>query len=344
MRFKRLRRLLIIGLAVALLLCVGVTVFALVAFSPSAACNSPAQGPARPGDSARTLLSGGLQRCYLLHVPPGYKPAQPVPVVFSLHGLASKPESQQDLTGWDKVADAENFVVVYPQGTGAPLRWNSSPEFNATSVDDVQFMRDMIADATKIVTVDAARIYVNGISNGGEMADRIACRLADRVAAVGMVTGTPPDSAGNCSPSRPVPVIAFQGTADPLGNNEGGPMGDASVLTWLMNLAPDPTTYVPSAQAWMGDWAKRNGCIMTPEVLPVQGDASGIRYTGCKDNAEVIFYTIAGGGHTWPGGSPFFLLGKTSTDINASETMWQFYMAHPLTGQSSGSNADAASR
>ncbi len=103
-----------------------------------------------------------------------------------------------------------------------------------------------------------------------------------------MVAGTPPDSAGGCSPSRPVPVIAFQGTAHPLGGNDGGYMDGDSILTWLLKVAPNPRTYVPPATVWMSGWAQRNGYNMTPEVLPVQGDTSGIRYMGCKDNAAVI--------------------------------------------------------
>jgi polyhydroxybutyrate depolymerase len=86
----------------------------------------------------------------------------------------------------------------------------------------------------------------------------------------------------------------------------------------------------PPIEAWIAGWAARNGCDLTPQGIPATGDASGIRYTGCQDDAEVVLYTIDGGGHTWPGGNAIPLVGKTSQDINASATMWEFFQAHLL--------------
>jgi polyhydroxybutyrate depolymerase len=56
----------------------------------------------------------------------------------------------------------------------------------------------------------------------------------------------------------------------------------------------------------------------------------GVRYSDCDEGAEVIFYTIIGGGHTWPGGTPIPVVGKTSRDIDATEAMWDFFQAFRL--------------
>jgi polyhydroxybutyrate depolymerase len=83
-------------------------------------------------------------------------------------------------------------------------------------------------------------------------------------------------------------------------------------------------------KSYIEAWVERDGCTLVPELIPAQGDASGVRYTGCKNASEIVFYTIEGGGHTWPGGRPTYV-GKTSRDINASQVMWEFFKAHPLT-------------
>jgi polyhydroxybutyrate depolymerase len=325
----------VLGL-VLLALCLGLTGLAaavVLALSPMAACRRPAEGPPQPGDSVRTLSSGGLERCYLLHVPPGHDLARPSPLVLSLHGFAGTPRNQEDMSRWNEVADAAGFVVVYPQGTSFPLRWNASPALDAAAVDDPQFIRDVIAEVEGLVAIDPVQVYVNGMSNGGGMTARIACDMADTVAAVGIVAGAVLDAPGTCSPARPLPVIAFHGTADPIVSYEGGPF-DPPAWTRLIRM-PSQHFELQAVRTWIRGWAEWNGCSLSPEAIAPIGDVSGIRFTGCRDSSEVVFYTIEGGGHTWPGGSPLpgWLVGVTNTDIDASAMMWQFFESHPLAPQ-----------
>lgn len=287
--------------------------------TPEAAVCSPARPPDEPGISEHTLESGGLERRYLMYVPESYDPARQTALVFSLHGYTSNPEQQMLISAWNPVADDHGFVVVYPQGTGAPTRWNAG-EFGErrpdTPVDDVAFIRDLIGHLSEALCVDPARVYASGLSNGGGMSNRLACDLADMIAAIGPVAGAYSPIPGGCNPSRPVPVLAFHGTDDRIVPYEGLPGG---------RLLPD-------IQAWAGEWAARNGCDPEPEAMPAAGDASGIHYINCDQDADVILYTIDGGGHTWPGGGlpENSALGHTSQDINASETLWAFFAQHPL--------------
>jgi polyhydroxybutyrate depolymerase len=292
-------------------------------------CERPQQGPAQVGWSARRVVSGGRERCYTLYVPAGYDPARPAPLVVSLHGFFSNPESHALITGWNKLADQEGFVVAYPQGTSWPQRWNAGAAWNA-GVDDVQFFRDMLDDLSGAAAVDPSRVYVNGFSNGGGMAVQIACQAADQVAAIGTVAAAVVDLP-DCAPSRPVPVIAFHGTADPLVPYEGGDMRGRPLREGAEGTRA-PTHFV-GAEEWTAKWAEGNGCTPQPESIPPQGDVRGKRYTGCGQDADVVLYTIEDGGHTWPGGVPIPLVGKTSHDIDATEEMWRFFQAYTLDSQ-----------
>nr|ADH59407.1 esterase/lipase [uncultured bacterium] len=323
------RIILVVVVAIVLVLCIAAMVTYWMV-GPTPRCALPAEGPSGPGWSARTLDSGGRERCYHLYVPPGYNPAQPAPVVVSFHGFLSNPNSHALISGWHKLAEQEGFLVAYPQGTSFPLRWDAGSTWGAPGVNDVQFFRDMVDDMANVAAVDRSRVYVNGFSNGGGMAVRIGCEAAGEVAALGSVAGAVVEIE-ECSPSRPVPVMAYHGTADPVVPYEGGEM-QGWLLRWGAG-AVDAPVYFVGAEDWVSLWAAGNGCDPTPDVVPAQGDASGIRYTGCDQDAEVSLYTIDGGGHTWPGGWPIPAVGKTSTDINATGEMWQFFQRYQLEEQ-----------
>ena len=315
-------------MAAVTLLCVcSAAGMAYWAVGRSLGCENPVQGPAQPGWSARTVVSGDRERCYHLYVPRGYDPSESVPIVVSMHGFLSNPNSQAVISGWHRLADREGFLVVYPQGTSFPKRWNAGVTWGAAPVDDVQFFRRMLDDLSTVAAVDRSRVYVNGLSNGGGMAVRIACEASDQVAAIGTVAGAVVGFY-DCNPSRPVPAMAFHGTADPVVPYEGGDMR-GHILPWGADLTDAPTYFV-GAEEWVAIWATGNGCDATPKVIPPQGDVRGVQYADCDQDAVVTLYSIVEGGHTWPGGAPIPGVGKTSTDIDASEEMWRFFEAYRL--------------
>jgi polyhydroxybutyrate depolymerase len=103
-------------------------------------------------------------------------------------------------------------------------------------------------------------------------------------------------------------------------------------LRWGAGVVDAPIYFV-GAEDWVSIWATGNGCDPTLEVIPPQGDTRGIRYNRCDEDAEVILYTIEDGGHTWPGGWPIPGVGKTSSDIDATEEMWRFFQRYQLDEQ-----------
>jgi polyhydroxybutyrate depolymerase len=333
MRARKIIRAVLIVLGAVALLLVAMWIALYLTVGPSQACRNPSTGPAGPGRSFRTVISGGDERCYLLVVPETTDLSQPVPLVISLHGFLGNARAQESLSLWNEVADSEGIVIAYPEATLYPLRWNSSPEFNATHVNDIQFMKDLINDIAGIMPVDRSRVYVNGMSNGGAMTALIACEMADQVAAVGIVAAPTVPDADTCRPARPMPVIVFHGTDDSIASyNSSVNLCEnlsCQMFRRMLNIELGPVR-TPPVEEGINMWVALNGCNPAPETIPQDGDVRGVRYTGCNEDAEVVFYTIEGGGHAWPGGTPLDALGKTSTDISASQTMWEFFSAHPM--------------
>ena len=292
----------------------------------STACWHPATGAPETGLHARAVSTGGQSRCYLLYIPAGIDLSQPRTVVFSLHGFASRPEGQVFLSGWNDLADRFGFVVVYPQGTSFPIRWNAALPLASGGADDIQYLRNVLADLTGLLPVDTRCVFMSGMSNGGGMTHRAACEMADQLAAVGDVAGPIVDPPSGCNPSRPVPVVAFYGTDDPLVHYQGGSL---HALARRDQAAEDQAVY-PGAEGWAAGWAARNGCAPEPQRNEQAEDVTVTRYAGCRDQADVVLYTIHAGGHTWPGGPDLPFLGGTTQSLSASEGMLEFFLAHPL--------------
>ena len=263
-----------------------------------------------------SLTSSGEERHYLLYVPESYDASVPTPLVISIHGFAEWPAHQMQISGWNELADQYGFILVYPMGTSFPLRWRASGGAAFTPLD-VVFISDLIDKLTGEYHIDPARIYANGLSNGGGMSFMLACKLSERIAAVGMVSGAYLLPWEECNPARPVPAVIFHGTADPIVPFEGGPSRAFDI----------PFANIPE---WVGVLAARSGCDPEPQTLPPSGSVSAVEYTDCQ--ADVLYYTIAGGGHSWPGGEPLpeMITGPTTQDINATQVMWEFFQAHPM--------------
>src|SRR5438552_2915673 len=218
-----------------------------------------------------------------------------------------------------RVADEHGFIVVYPsgEGGGGPQVWHEGG--GAGPSRDVRFISELIDTLEARYNIDPGMIYANGLSNGGGMSFQLSCTLSDRIAAVGMVGAALLVPFSWCTDQRPVPMIAFHGTADAAAPYKGG-------FSWV---APQRFQGV---RAFTASWARRNRCGTNPVDSVVATDVTRLEYTKCADDAAVVLYTIRGGGHTWPGGQPLpeWFVGRTSNSIDASSLMWAFFRAHRL--------------
>jgi len=260
-----------------------------------------------------------LDREYLLHVPASYDPTKPTPLVISMHAAGLWPAAQMEISRWNELADRQGFIVVYPSGAKSSGPRIFHVDKGPARMRDVRFISELIDKLEATYNIDPRRIYANGLSNGGGMAFVLSCTMSDRIAAVGMVAAAQLLPFSWCTDARPVPMIAFHGTADRAVPYNGG-------TSWV---APDS---FPNVLTWTRNWARRNRCAANPSDAAVAEDVTRRAYTDCARNADVVLYTIHGGGHTWPGGKPLpeWFVGTTSRSIDATSRMWEFFQQHPL--------------
>lgn len=272
-----------------------------------------------------SIVSSGEKRKYELYVPRSYDPAKPAPLVISMHGAGGWPVQQMNMTRWNRLAEREGFIVVYPSGADGPgpRIWHVGQEPGL--MKDVRFIADLIDKMKASYNIDAARIYANGFSNGGGMAFVLSCTLSDRIAAIGIVGAAQTLPWNWCTDRRPVPMIWFHGTADPYAPYTGGPSP----------IAPDIVRFANVPQ-WTAKWANRNRCASAPTESVFAPGVTRREYTGCADDAAVMLYTVDKAGHQWFGGKPFpnWFVGPYSDRVDATAEMWTFFRAHPLRGTS----------
>ncbi len=261
------------------------------------------------------IVVGEHARGYLLHLPKNHDRSRPTPLVISLHGGGLWGAAQRDISGWNELADREGFIVVYPSGAGraSPRSWETHP--GPGRRNDIDFLTQLIDTLIAKRNVDPARVYVNGLSNGGGMTFALSCAAAERIAAAGIVAGALFEPWGACINAPPVPVIVFHGTDDTAAPYEGG-------TTWV---APWPMPNIPQ---WVGRWAERNACDATPRDSVLSATVTRRAYSACTDGADVVLYTLHGDGHVWPSGGalPGWLVGTDSRSVDASGAMWEFFV------------------
>jgi len=226
-------------------------------------------------------------------------------------------------------------VVITPEpigGDGSLRTWNFTGEA-AGFPDDRRFVVDLLADAGSRACIDRNQVLVMGFAVGGVMASLVTCDDEIPVAALVSVSG--PYDPPQCARTRPVPVLAFHGTADPLLPFEGG----AGPNVGLLGLGPKTVAglvgivpYLVGAPNAARAWSARNGCTAEPEVSAVAPTVSRQVWSGCDAGGAVELYVTEGAGHTWPGSNGMDdlipLLGPTTDAIQANDVIWDFFRAH----------------
>jgi polyhydroxybutyrate depolymerase len=259
-----------------------------------------------PGDEAQTLMHDGIVREFLIHVPPGYDNTRPVPLVLNFHGATSNAEQQRSLfSQMDATSDAKGFIVVYPEGIGSS--WNAGAccgDAASQNVDDVGFALALVEHMKSRACIDPDRVYAAGFSNGGRMSYRLGCEAANVFAAIAPVAGTKSfpdlDNTPGCTPSRPLSLIDFMGSAD---------------------------SRISAQPGQIAEWVAFNGCT---DAMPAEVYRNGahycLAYTQCEAETSVTYCVVDGGGHCWPGTTPC-VLGATSTasELSANELMWEVF-------------------
>jgi polyhydroxybutyrate depolymerase len=282
----------------------------------------------RSDDKRGAMRVDGRERTYSLHVPAEYDGTEAAPLLLALHGRLGTGSGEERLAHLDEVSDEHDFLVVYPDGldrSWADGRGGTPADRN--QVDDVKFLSALIDELEDKYKIDNTRVYATSISNGGFMSGRLACELADKIAAVAIVGASlSKKEAGDCHPNQPVSVLIVQGTADPVVPFAGGPSGAAGARGVVLSHDEAVRRFVAA------DHCAEN--TKTEHIPDLAGDGTNIdvtMYGPCADGSEVRGYVVNGGGHTWPGGMqylPAMFIGKTTRNLDGSEVIWEFLSRH----------------
>lgn len=310
-----------------------------------------------PGTHPFAINVKGVERSYLLHIPPSSDHTKKWPVVVMFHGGGGTAKAAMWETGWAKKADKEGFLAVFPNAMARdparpssfasnPQLWNDgSDRFypGQKPPDDVGFIAAMLDELSARFALDERRVFATGFSNGASMSFRVGAELSNRIAAIAPVAGAlwfdPPIF------KHPVSMCYITGTADPLNLIEGGAPKLATGASDRVRAKPKP----PVRDSVL-KWAKALGC---PAATASASNANGVRtetYSPGLGAAEVVYIEVDGLGHTWAGGKsllPESMVGKTSNKIRATDVIWEFFKAHfsaDKTYAQQGAPADALTR
>lgn len=311
--------------ALLVLVALGSSGLAPAALTPSSECLS-SRGR-MDGDVQATCFAmehDGRQRTTRIY--PAHRRSVAAPLIFILHGGGGSASSMELLTrgAFNRIADREGAVVVYPEGVDR--HWNDGRDLPETAarenVDDVGFILALIEEVGGQHSLDRGRIFATGISNGGFMSMRLACDAAETFAAVAPVTAVLSETLGaRCAPSRPVSVMIINGTEDPLVPWNGG----------MVKVLGASRGAVWSADRTFERWLELDDCGPKGDARtdndPADKTTVVVHRARCRDDVEVRLYEIQGGGHTWPGGVAYAnerLVGRVSQELDASEEIWRF--------------------
>lgn len=290
-------------------------VFALLAACSSSSSTAPGAPEADAstfdgssqggGDAAATKDSGpdasgviGGSRPVGVHVPPGYAPGTPTPLVILLHGYSATSVAEDGYLGITALSDKKGFLYVHPEGTLDSMNnqfWNATDaccNFQPPFVDDSTYLSDLIDQVSAHYTVDPKRVFFIGHSNGGFMSYRMACDHGDKIAAIVSLAGAMWQDISKCPAKTPVSILEVHGT------------GDATIaFTGGANLGH---TY-PSATTTVADWTTFNGCSTVADTSAPNLDLDTATFgaettvtrfaTGCKSGTATELWTIPGGIH-----------------------------------------------
>ena len=274
-----------------------------------------------PGDYRFSFVHGGISREYLVHVPESYRPGHAIAMLIALHGGGGDADFQADDSKYRLITKSEQagFIAVFPNGysrfeSGVLATWNAGRCCAAAvrdKVDDVGFIREMIARMERQASIDTKRIFATGMSNGAMMSWRLACEVPE-IRAIAPVEGT--DNSSSCNPAHPVPVIQFHAVDDEMVAFSGGPGPKSFTQTSF--------TSVPATQAkWVElDRADKNA----RRVLTVAGAHCDL-HAAKANGAPVELCVTDTGGHSWPGGGTQQGRKQPSMAISANDLMWSFF-------------------
>ena len=262
-----------------------------------------------------TLEVAGLTRHYEVFTPETHADT-PLPLIIALHGRTGTGAAMAELTGFNRLAERKDVVVLYPDGVNG--EWNYTmgvPGYPEDAPDDVAFLDALVQKVSKKIRIDPKRLYVAGFSNGGFMAERLACNAPGRYAAFASVSAAGfGGMAETCPGSHALNFLFVHGTAD-------------TNIPWN-GLAREfggrriPILY--SVPQTLEFWASYMGCkakLETTNLPPIHKNPTTevrlLNFTACQAGSRLALYAVIGGEHTWPR--------PDTSDFDVTAAIWAFF-------------------
>jgi polyhydroxybutyrate depolymerase len=248
----------------------------------------------------------------VLFIHPSATSTTKAPVLVMLHGLGGSPVDLANNTRAGTLAAQMGYWVILPPQANS--QWNISAANKSDTVDDVGFLKTLIQTAVQQYPVDASRISMAGMSDGGFMSMRMACEAPNLLASVSAVAAEMVTTETKvCRPVRPLPVLYVMGTADPI-----VPYGGSTVFSGAANA--------------FSTWAGFNACNTQQNVLNavpnVVNDGTSVTLqhnAACTSHGETDLYIVQNGGHAWPGAAKLAgSNGLVSQNLNTTATIGAF--------------------
>jgi polyhydroxybutyrate depolymerase len=271
-----------------------------------------------------TIDADGMTRRYHEHLPAGYDATLRTPVIMVLHDAGQTWSEAEKLIGADQFADAHRLIAVYPEGLHG--RWHASVDGAATDrghVDDAAFLFALLDELERKHKLDILRIWVIGMGEGGFMAFRLGCDHPERItASVAIAASMPVAVRDHCRPARPMHILEFNGTADPIMPYDGGTTRGRYKVAVL------------SANDSIKIWATLDGCRTGPAIEAVTDTGAGgivrrTAYSDCGEDMNVMLYTVVGLAHSWPGADSRSA-GQSGAGPRANDLLWDFFKISAL--------------
>ncbi|MEO6865384.1 MAG: PHB depolymerase family esterase [Gemmatimonadaceae bacterium] len=300
------------GLAIVL----AVALVALVASDPEYYTHETVAG-----DYLKKIDVGGRHREYLLHLPSGYATTRPMPLLFVFHGSSASASVIERETAFDEIADSLGLIVVYPEGLHRGWNIGECCRYSFMKhVSEIAFVTALLDHLEVGLSVDPTRVYATGYSDGGTLSFLLGCSLSTRITAVAAVSATLFDPLPACRISRSVPVAIIHGTGDTHIPYGGQPGAKASVRAKHLTLSSPQVVQF---------WVDRNRCSEPPRTTRAGRVVRSVYE--CPDSASVLFYSIVGGEHGWPGGGRGWIFSPLPpNDMNATDSITSFFLRQRL--------------
>lgn len=247
----------------------------------------------------------GGERPARVIVPDDYDPAKTYPLVVELHGFGASSILNDVIFGLGRQTTEKQFILVLPEGTknkSGKQFWSADDyccDFDDQGVDDVTYLKGLLAEAQDKMNVDAARISFVGHSNGGYMTYRMGCEVPELFTRMVVLAGAMPWTEDDCPRPAPLDVVHIHGTADEI-----VPYADS--MTLPAEIDPENIRVrSPGAEGSLAAWAKVNGCdasltpVETADFLTDQDGAETevLAHASCGSGKETRLWRMNGGDH-----------------------------------------------